>query len=160
MHFEVYELRFWLKIDWPSVKEPGDCWPWAGAKSRGYGGFRVKKQRFSAHRFEYELLIGPIPDGLTLDHLCRNPSCVNPGHLEPVTQAENNRRKPQEVRERVAAATRTPCTCGRAKEKTGMRYRCRACQREREAARYQRLKARAAAAGMTVAEWREARRRT
>jgi hypothetical protein len=65
------------------------CWTWTGAKaSHGYG----NTARTTAHREVWELLIGPIPDGLTLDHLCRNPLCVNPDHLEPVTCAENLRR--------------------------------------------------------------------
>lgn len=52
------------------------------------------KRRTGAHRWAYELLVGPIPAGLTLDHLCRQPSCVNPEHLEPTTQRENNLRAP------------------------------------------------------------------
>ncbi len=69
------------------------CWIWQGAKDRhGYGhasaGGRTKK----AHRVLYERIRGSIPDGLVLDHLCRNPPCVNPEHLEPVTHFENMRR--------------------------------------------------------------------
>jgi hypothetical protein len=67
------------------------CWTWHGAKdAKGYGRWRS----FGVHRVVYELLVGPIPEGLTLDHLCRNPPCVNPAHLEPVTRWENVRRSP------------------------------------------------------------------
>lgn len=75
------------------------CWEWTGYKSElGYGQFNKKgnktngRKLMKAHRFAYECLVGPIPDGLELDHLCRNPSCVNPAHLEPVTHRENMRR--------------------------------------------------------------------
>ena len=72
------------------------CWPWlAATDGRGYG--RIGRGRagtgmMPAHRVWYEHLIGPIPKGLVTDHLCRNPICVNPLHLEPVTHAENVRR--------------------------------------------------------------------
>lgn len=71
------------------IDAEGDCWEWtAGKDPRGYG----RTGNALAHRLVYQALVGPIPDGLTLDHLCRNTGCVNPDHLEPVTQAENNRR--------------------------------------------------------------------
>lgn len=67
------------------------CWRWTGAlNSEGYGRLRADgKQSKAAHRKVYELLVGPIPEGLTLDHLCRNRYCVNPDHLDPVTLKEN-----------------------------------------------------------------------
>lgn len=75
------------------VDKSGDCWVWTGSKRRrGYGRINIEGKSVVAHRFAYELLVGPIPDGLHLDHLCRNTSCVNPDHLEPVPCGENIRR--------------------------------------------------------------------
>jgi|WetSurMetagenome_2_1015567.scaffolds.fasta_scaffold898528_2 hypothetical protein len=69
------------------------CWDWAGAKSTaGYGligGGRRGAPLLSAHRLVYETLVGPIPDGLVTDHLCRNRACVNPDHIEIVTHRVN-----------------------------------------------------------------------
>ena len=84
--------RFWSKVD-----KSGDCWLWTASTfpSGGYGQFNVGSKKLGtrrparAHRYAYEALIGPIPDGLQLDHLCREPLCVNPAHLEPVTQKVN-----------------------------------------------------------------------
>ncbi len=71
--------------------QPDGCWVWTGYLSP-YGKFGVSGRRPVAHRWSYEYHVGPIPDGLTIDHLCRNPSCVRPDHLEPVTLQENMRR--------------------------------------------------------------------
>lgn len=66
------------------------CWIWQGAKTyNGYGQFRFDGQIRYAHRWSYEHHVGAIPEGKVLDHLCRTPSCVNPKHLEPVTQRIN-----------------------------------------------------------------------
>lgn len=69
------------------------CWLWSGHRNGGgYGQFSINNRTRIAHRVAYELFVGPIPDGLVLDHLCRVRHCVNPEHLEPVTQKENARR--------------------------------------------------------------------
>ena len=80
--------RFWLKVE-----KTETCWLWtAGRVWNGYGQFKVAGRHVYAHRFAYELLVGPIPEGLTIDHLCRVRHCVNPAHLEPVTSRENTLR--------------------------------------------------------------------
>ena len=71
------------------------CWEWQrGKNAKGYGSITISKKFYSAHRYIYEKHKGPIPEGKFLDHLCRNPGCVNPSHLEPVSNAENTRRAP------------------------------------------------------------------
>lgn len=84
------------------VEEETGCWVWQRSTSRGYGYVTRGGRCVPAHRWYYEHLVGPIPEGLELDHLCRNPPCVNPDHLEPVTHAENMRRGivPARARER------------------------------------------------------------
>jgi hypothetical protein len=80
---------FWSKV---FAEDSAACWRWTGGLNRnGYGriGPRNPGKTRLAHRISYEMCVGPIPEGLTLDHLCRNPACVNPSHLEPVTQQEN-----------------------------------------------------------------------
>ena len=82
--------RVWSKVD---VAGWYSCWEWTGAvTSRGYGEIHDDGHMRQAHRVVYELLVGPILDGLDLDHLCRNRRCVNPDHLQPVTHRENMRR--------------------------------------------------------------------
>lgn len=78
--------RFWAKV----VKsDENSCWLWQGTTSRGYGQMWDGHRLNQAHRFAYELLRGPIPAGLHIDHLCRVRACVNPAHLEVVTCREN-----------------------------------------------------------------------
>lgn len=68
----------------------GDCIVWTGASNRlGYGSLYIGKKHYMAHRLAYELRHGSIPDGHQIDHLCRNPSCINPSHLEAVTHKVN-----------------------------------------------------------------------
>jgi len=68
------------------------CWEWTKAKTRGYGRVTINCRNRMAYRVYYEEAFGPIPEGMVIDHLCRNTGCVNPMHLEVVTTAENNRR--------------------------------------------------------------------
>ena len=80
--------RFWVKVE----KTDG-CWLWtASFTALSYGQFKSGGRMVPAHRWAYEHLVGPIPDGLELDHLCRVRHCVRPSHLEPVTHRENIRR--------------------------------------------------------------------
>ena len=82
------QRRFWSKVNRTNT----GCWDWVGALSHGYGHFGIEGIIYRAHRVTYEWMVGPIPDGLTIDHLCKNKACVNPAHLEPVTIRENTRR--------------------------------------------------------------------
>lgn len=79
------------KFEANTVRTPDSCWYWTGQTRDGrYGLFRFRTDGYQvAHRWSYEHFVGPIPDGLTLDHLCRVTMCVNPDHLEPVTLQEN-----------------------------------------------------------------------
>lgn len=80
--------RFWEKVD-----AEGDCWEWNGTHTQGgYGTFKIDGTMKVVHRVAWELLIGPIAEGMQLDHLCRNRGCLNPSHLEEVTPTENVRR--------------------------------------------------------------------
>jgi hypothetical protein len=120
-------IRFWAKVD-----RSDGCWLWRGcAVPPGYGQFApTRDKRIGAHRYAYEQLIGPIPEGLSLDHLCRTPLCVNPSHLEPVTHAENMRR-----------SRKTHCKRGHELAGDNLYFTkrgdrgCRACRTERNAAR-------------------------
>lgn len=120
--------RFIAKVD-----KSDACWLWrAATRGGGYGAFWLNGRHVPAHRFAYEALIGPVPDGLHLDHLCRNRSCVNPDHLEPVTCQENLLRSP--VTFQGTNARKTHCDHGHefTPENT-YEYRggrkCRACMR-------------------------------
>lgn len=76
-----------------SIEQNTGCWIWMGTLDPdGYGVAKIEGSPRRAHRVVYQRLIGPIPDGMHLDHLCRHRFCVNPDHLEPVTSAENTRR--------------------------------------------------------------------
>jgi hypothetical protein len=82
------EERFWAKVD-----AEGDCWEWTACiRKDGYGSFGAGKKSWLAHKYAWMLLLGDVPEGKELDHRCRNRACVNVGHLEPVTHAENVRR--------------------------------------------------------------------
>lgn len=85
------EECFWAHVD---KRGPNDCWPWTSTLTRkGYGHGSFRGQFFSTHRVSYEIAFGSIPEGMQIDHRCRNTKCQNPRHLEPVTNAENMRRR-------------------------------------------------------------------
>ncbi|HEY9371466.1 HNH endonuclease signature motif containing protein [Streptomyces sp.] len=128
--------RFWSKV---SLDQSG-CWLWtAGQNRNGYARFMDSRQvNRVGHRIAYEALIGSIPEGLQLDHLCRVRHCVNPSHVEPVTQRENLRRG-DTITARSAAATHCPAGHPYTGDNLyinpkGHRY-CRKCQLARNAQR-------------------------
>ena len=82
-----------MKRFWEKVVRTEDCWNWIGSNNGvGYGEIRIDGKKVYAHRWAYEDAKGKIPDGHQIDHLCKNPSCVNPEHLEAVTAKVNVRR--------------------------------------------------------------------
>jgi hypothetical protein len=131
--------RFWRKVEKTST-----CWNWTGYKWwTGYGMFIVYSEaghaneiRETAHVFSYQLVHGPVPDGLEVDHLCRNRGCVNPDHLEAVTHKENMLRSlsaPPAIN-----ARKTQCPNGHAYSGTNLfvnakgHRHCRSCHAEQE----------------------------
>lgn len=129
--------RFWFKV---SLASPAECWLWRGTTTHGYGRLHVNGRARNAHRVSYELAGHSIPDGLTLDHLCRNRACVNPAHLEPVPNAVNVLRG---MSFSAVNARKAACVNGHAFDEQNtrpLRYRsgraCRACTRLRDRRRH------------------------
>lgn len=138
------QIRFMRFTQFAGINE---CWNWTGSLSPGgYGQFAVyypalpaskRTKTRAAHRFSYELFVGPIPEGLVIDHLCRNRACVNPTHLEPVTSRVNTHRG---VTIATGNAAKTHCPNGHPYEpphlrisynKRGQRMRhCQTCRNE------------------------------
>jgi len=125
--------RFLRKI---KIVESG-CWEWQGkTTSFGYGCMGLNKKLIYVHRFAYEHYIGSIPQGLQIDHLCRNPKCANPAHLEAVTASENVLRSTAPTVSAKRNSSKTHCPYGHqySSENTyhyhNQRF-CRQCQRDR-----------------------------
>ena len=112
----------------------GDCWEWTGAcTAAGYGVIRINYVNHYLHRLMWETLVGPIPDGLEIDHLCRNRKCCNPDHLDTVDRRENLRRGigAETNRRRM---TKTHCHRGHPLSEAyvypdGKKRQCRKCRR-------------------------------
>jgi hypothetical protein len=124
------------------------CWEWAGStRGSGYGRIFVDRKCERVHRTSYEVFCRPIPDGLVIDHLCRNTKCCNPAHLEPVTNRENLVRGDNPISRnvrKIACPQGHPYTgknlliirgrrvCHICRNKTNLRYRARVRKRLRE----------------------------
>lgn len=125
------EQRFWSRVDLL-----GSCWQWLGCVDKdGYGAFSLRggEAPVRVHRWAYEQLIGPIPEGLVIDHLCRNQACVKPDHLEVVSVRENTIRGSGWT---AVNAAKTHCPAGHAYDAANTRINaqgareCRICGRE------------------------------
>lgn len=130
----MLDERFWAKVEKTEA-----CWLWTAVlNSAGYGRFYSQGRMALAHRISYLAHRGSIPPGLQLDHLCRVRSCVNPDHLEPVTQRENILRGTSPV---ALAAAATHCPSGHPYDEANTLHsasgcrRCRACSREKHRAK-------------------------
>lgn len=137
------EERFFCRV----IEAESGCWLWTGGVSdTGYGSFKPRDGSASnAHRWSYQLLIGKVPEGLVIDHLCRTRACVNPWHMDPVTDRVNMQRGTARDERRKAAAALTHCPHGHEKTEANV-YRtfnpkrnrweskCRPCRNKRVAA--------------------------
>lgn len=141
MWWPRFESRF-------TVDESG-CWLWTGyVKPSGYATMSVNSKMQWVHRLSYEVLVGPIPAGLQLDHLCRVRNCVNPAHLEPVTGRENTIRSYAARNSGISGmpfpTVNHACSFGHERTEANSYSNangaiiCRVCQRRRQAEKYQR----------------------
>lgn len=131
--------RLFSRIDRPNGF--AECWLWTGHQDRGgYGEITVMYRKMRVHRLMYTLTLGPIPEGLELDHLCRNRACCNPLDLEPVTHAVNTSRGER--------ALKTHCVAGHPFNELNTVHltvrgrptrQCVTCRRARSRAAYRRL---------------------
>ncbi|MGW6658833.1 HNH endonuclease signature motif containing protein [Rhodococcus sp. NPDC055024] len=133
VHFDPRE-----RFDALAKQGEGGCLVWTGEiTNRGYGRIVIKRQKVLAHRWSYETFVGEIPDGYVVDHKCNRPSCVNPAHLQAVTQQHNVIRSETDLA--AINARKTECLNGHpfdaantyVNPKSGSR-KCRACARARQ----------------------------
>jgi HNH endonuclease len=112
--------RFWATL----IEEPNTgCWIWLGSRTKGgYCQVKIGYKHVYVHRWAFEQFRGPIPAGLSIDHLCRTRSCVNPAHMQAVTHADNVRRS--------VSATKTQCRLGHELARGKNQRFCPVCQRE------------------------------
>lgn len=132
-HIEVSDEEIAARLEKRSHREPSGCRVWDGALAKGYGKILLHGRFLGTHRVAYELHRGPIPKGMVIDHLCRNPRCINPDHMEVVTHKENTLRG---MSGHAVNARKTHCIRGHEfnEENTHVDYRgyrsCRACRRQ------------------------------
>jgi len=133
---EAVDERFWRQVQGGDVRT---CWLWTGRPANaGYGKFVDGRKWHQAHRYAFECLIAEIPDGLELDHLCRNRACVNPWHMEPVPHYVNTRRAQlgERISESRSHPVETHCANGHLRTEANTYIppkgspRCRICNRE------------------------------
>lgn len=137
---QTADQRFWAKVD----KSDG-CWNWtASLTANGYALFKLDTtagKSIMAHRYAYQELNGPIPDDLTIDHLCKNRRCCNPAHMEVVTRGENSRRGKGWIQGVAVRRANAEIGCRKGHPRTPDHafktpkgnWRCRTCDRIRQA---------------------------
>lgn len=136
------DARFWAKVEGGSYLE---CWRWtASLNDGGYGQFAIAGRPHRAHRVAYQLLIGAIPEGLVIDYLCRNRWCINPWHLDPVTDEVNRTRGDAGLTTGRYQRSKTQCPSSHPYDELNTRIdpqghrRCRACERAQSLSAYYR----------------------
>ncbi len=150
----LYKMDAAERIAIFSIPEPNSgCWLWLGSvHGNGYGVLKLRGHAHLAHRLSYETHVGPIPQGLDLDHLCRVRCCVNPRHLEPVSRRVNVSRGLVSTRHDWSNGKSSITHCPRGHEYNAENTRidklnrrlCKSCHRDRERAKYQKKRSSAA----------------